>query len=281
VHESFATAFGRALDRRRVSMTWLRDRLAARGHPVSLASLSYWRSGQRVPTRVESLDALGEVEALLDVAPGTLAALAREARHDRRAPAPFDGLVLGGGADTLRGERDVDRVLFHMVVDVDRPGRVITAEVTQVFVAAREGVRGVSMFIGPDGDGATNSTAVEAVSGCRIGTPQDRGDGIRSVWLDFDRPCRAGESVVTVTRVVDAGDQAAAETEYGIVAEQRLEECFLLVRFHPDAVPARAWVAFQEGAAEAEWEVELDGRRSVHYRQTGFGPGVARVRWAW
>jgi hypothetical protein len=281
VPETFATAFGRALERRQVSMSALRDRLEARGHRVSLATLSYWRSGDRVPTRHDSLDALGEIEALLDVPAGALAALARTERRARAAPAPFDALALGTASGEVRGERDVDRVLFHLVVDVDRAARVVTSTATQLFVAARDGVTGVSMFVGPDADGVHNSSRVEALSGCRIGAVAERADGIRTVRLEFDGPCRAGDSVLTETRVVDVGSHVDEETEYGLVAEQRLEECLVWVRFGAGERPRRCWAAYQEADVAEEWEVDLAGRSSVHHRQTGFGPGTLRIRWEW
>jgi hypothetical protein len=279
--ETFAQAFAEALDRRGASLTWLRDRLAARGYRISLATLSYWRSGHRVPTRDESLDALAEIEALLDVRDGALDALARAGRRDRSTPTPFDRLALGVRDGEVRGEHDVDRVLMHLSVDVDRAGRSFESTVTQLFVAARDGVEGVSMFIGPDPDGESNSTRVEALTGCRIGPVDDRADGIRTVRLEFERPCQTGESVLVQTRVVDHGPHVEAETEYGVVAEQRLEDCLVLVRFQPDEVPTRCWVAYQEGTVEDEWEVDLAGRTSVHLRQTAFGPGTCRVRWEW
>lgn len=279
--ESFAGAFGAALDRRRVSLTWLRDRLAARGYRVSLATLSYWRSGQREPARHESLDALSEIETLLDVPGGSLSALARDRRRRHARPAPFDTLVLGVAEGDLTGEPDVQRVLFHLTVDVDRANRRIESLAAQMFVAARDGVTGVSMFVGPDADGLGNSSRVEAVSGCRIGPIELRPDGINTAWLEFERPCRAGESVLTVTRVVDAGPQVLEETEYGLVAEQKLEECLLHVRFRDDDVPVRCWSGYQEGSIEDEWAVDLTDTSSVHQRQTAFGPGIVRVRWEW
>ena len=42
----FAQAFAEALERRAVSLAWLHQRLVERGHPVSPAALSYWRSGE-------------------------------------------------------------------------------------------------------------------------------------------------------------------------------------------------------------------------------------------
>ena len=278
---TFASAFAQALENRHASLSWLRDRLASRGYRISLATLSYWRAGHRLPARQESLEALSEIEALLDLPDGVLGALAQDRRQHRPQPVPFDQLALGVTDGLLCGEADVARVLFHLTVDVDRSRQRIVSTVTQMFVAVRDGVTGVSMFVGPDADGATNSSRVEAVTGCRLGAVEDRDDGIRSVWLDFDRSYAAGESVLVQTRIVDAGPFVADETEYGVVAEEKLEDAMILVRFQPDDVPSRCWIAFEEGALEDEREVELAGLTSVHQRQTAFGPGVCRVRWEW
>ena len=61
-------AFADALRRRGVSLAWLHQRLVERGHPVSPAALSYWRSGRSQPERGTSRDALVEIERLLRVA---------------------------------------------------------------------------------------------------------------------------------------------------------------------------------------------------------------------
>src|ERR1700709_876864 len=72
VPRSFPDAFAEALQRRGVSLAWLHQRLVERGHPVSPAALSYWRSGRSQPERGTSRDALAEVERLLRVVPGSL-----------------------------------------------------------------------------------------------------------------------------------------------------------------------------------------------------------------
>jgi hypothetical protein len=278
--EDFAAAFGAALERRRTSLSRLRDRLYDRGHHISLATLSYWRSGDRIPTRPVSMEALSEIESLLDVKDGYLTDLAVRARRDRSVPTPFDALALGQEPGRLFGERDVDRILFHMTVDVDRAAEEIVSTVTQLFVATKDGVRGVSMFVGPDPDGRNNRSRVEALTGCRIAAVNDHDGAIRVAQLDFGRACRAGESVLTQTRVVDAGPWVLDEHEYGIVAEQRLEECLLLVRFIGSS-PRRCWAGYQEGSSDEEWAVDLHGDAAAHVRETAFGPGVCRIRWEW
>src|SRR5690242_12086029 len=68
----FPQAFADALVQRGVSLAWLHERLVERGHPVSPAALSYWRSGRSQPERRTSRDALVEIERLLRVEPGHL-----------------------------------------------------------------------------------------------------------------------------------------------------------------------------------------------------------------
>ena len=48
-HPGFPEAFADALAMRGVSLAWLHQRLVERGHPVSPAALSYWRSGRSEP----------------------------------------------------------------------------------------------------------------------------------------------------------------------------------------------------------------------------------------
>jgi len=69
---AFPEAFADALRRRGVSLAWVHQRLVERGHPVSPAALSYWRSGRSQPERGTSRDALIEIELLLRVPPGAL-----------------------------------------------------------------------------------------------------------------------------------------------------------------------------------------------------------------
>src|SRR3954464_5678019 len=84
----FPEAFAAALRRRGVSLAWLHERLIERGHPVSPAALSYWRSGRSQPERGTSRDALVEIEHLLRVTPGEL--LSRLGPSRRPGPRPAE-----------------------------------------------------------------------------------------------------------------------------------------------------------------------------------------------
>ena len=87
-HPGFPEAFAEALSRRGVSLSWLHQRLVERGHPVSPAALSYWRSGRSQPERGTSRDALIEIELLLRVPPGAL--LSRLGPSRRPGPRPAE-----------------------------------------------------------------------------------------------------------------------------------------------------------------------------------------------
>ncbi len=87
VEGAFAQAFADALERRAVSLVWLHQRLVERGHPVSPAALSYWRSGRSQPERGTSRDALVEIERLLRVVPGSLVAKLGPSRRPGPRPA--------------------------------------------------------------------------------------------------------------------------------------------------------------------------------------------------
>lgn len=289
----FADAFTEALEARGVGLTWLRDRLTQRGHTVSLGALSYWRSGQREPSRRVSLEAVDVIEEVLGVQPTTLSGHLRG--RGRSGPTPFDelvGLARRVGQDRgLVGEDEVDRLAFELVVDVGPDRRITQIRATQVFVATVDGAAGVTMFVAPGvGTGETefvgltdyeHDTVLRAVSGCSVEGVVNVVDGISAARLVFDRPLALGESVITEVVMVPVTDEAAFDAQWGVVAEQRLEHCTVWVRFHPDRLPRRSWVGFQEAGIEHEWPVALDGGTGLLHRQTDFGPGLCTARWEW
>ena len=70
--EAFAGALRDAINAKDVTLSWLQRQLKRRGNRVSMATLSYWRSGARRPEGVQSLAALADIEDLLGLADGDL-----------------------------------------------------------------------------------------------------------------------------------------------------------------------------------------------------------------
>src|SRR5919198_1269046 len=73
--DAFPTALRAAIQASGLSLDRIQYRLRSRGVSVSVTALSYWQSGRRRPERAESLAALGHLESVLGVAPGSLMAL--------------------------------------------------------------------------------------------------------------------------------------------------------------------------------------------------------------
>ncbi len=281
---SFGEALAAAMRRRGIALSQLRERLEGRGHKVSLTALSYWRSGQRTPDRVSSLEAIAEAEAILGLKHGELLnRLPSPSRRRAGSPVPFDELLLGyATAEPAVTEDDVHRVSAHLAADLDATGALLGGRLRQVVVADREGVSGYTLFHGPAATDEENRTLVLPVAGCTVEDVRDLEHGIRSTRIVFERPLRLGEAAMTEVEVRNADDAPPdRDQEYAFAAEQRLEEAVVWVRFHADRVPARVWLFFSEAGLRHEWEVSLDGARSVHHRQTDFGPGTLGARWEW
>ena len=75
--DDFANALRDAINAKPVTLSWLQRQLKARGNRVSMATLSYWRSGARRPEGVQSLAALSDIEELLGLDVGALSRLLR------------------------------------------------------------------------------------------------------------------------------------------------------------------------------------------------------------
>ena len=285
---AFAAAITSALSHAGVGLTELRDRLTAKGHPISLTTLSYWRSGQRLPERPSSLEALAAVEAILGLAPGALARLvpgsaARRIGHVER----FDRIMAPPVIEpkdetTFLGESDVSRVSTQVTIDVGRHRQVDKYTVRRLFVANRDGADGVTVFLGTDEESGAEAVQFRAIAGCTIEEMVQPAKKVRRVRLLFPRPLRLGESALTEVEITHSDEyDLGLVDDYSILAEQRLEEALVWVNFDPESVPAKCWMYFEERGLKHEWPVDLTDTTGVHQRQRDFGPGEVGIRWEW
>lgn len=125
----FACLLRRAIADSDLTLRDLRDRLAARGAPVSLSSLSTWQSGTSRPERLASLHVIAQLEEVLGLPAGRL----REAlgpRSARTRPTRGEPLL---GADSWPMPQRVARLLHALdssPVDPRQPDR-LTHRLTQ------------------------------------------------------------------------------------------------------------------------------------------------------
>lgn len=219
----FAEALRAAIVARGLTLDRLAHRLLLRGHPVSVASLSYWSRGLRVPERPESIEALGVLEEALRLPPGALRTLLAPAAPARRrtrrtsAPLPVDQLwgsdeepvsrVLAAVGTPYEGRRTVS---LHDRYRLDEAGREVACRITAVIEATMDDVDRILVIYGDDTGGRRTPT-LRVVGGARPGRcRRDRGAGV-SVWeLWLDRILDTGErSVVEYELDLGTGSGAA------------------------------------------------------------------------
>jgi hypothetical protein len=197
----FPRAFADALERRGVSLAWLHAHLAARGHRVSPAALSYWRSGRSQPERSTSREALVEIERLLRVAPGAL--VDRLGPSRRPGPRPGDKSVRELFADAPGMHEALRAVGFeglydelveqlrHLTVDVDASGRASGVQMRALMQARRDGARRTPLIVTLDAAG--RAPDFQPVAGCSLGRQYtDVDGGVFAAELLVDRAARAG-----------------------------------------------------------------------------------------
>ncbi|KQZ23070.1 hypothetical protein [Microbacterium sp. Root553] len=73
----FAAALRAAISERGITLARLRSQLIDDGNPVSMATLSYWRSGDRQPEGAQSLSVVDGIEDRLGLHRGHLGGLLR------------------------------------------------------------------------------------------------------------------------------------------------------------------------------------------------------------
>ncbi len=289
--ETFAARLTRVLAERERSLTWLRRRLAERGHSVSLATLSYWRRGRREPERAASLDAVEAIEEILDLQRGELKAAIGPSR--RNSPSESERPDTAQDIDMLAGQA-VDHGLaelglalgqvaegsIHLTVDVDAAGRERRLTSRALIRATRDGVRRVpiGMIFGVP---TPDALRFEALAGAQVGRVHHNADhGVHLAELVLDRELRMNESALVEHRI-ELGDGIPSQREYHHYLMSRVHEFTLWVRF-ARLRPATHCEAYQlVDGEETTSPVDMHGATSAHLVLRGFGPGTAGLRWAW
>jgi len=287
----FSDALRSAIAERGVSLEWLRGRLTDLGTPLSVATLSYWRSGRSQPEHQTSLEALSTLEELLFLPTGHLRSRLRPSKRS----GPFRGSkslaeIMGGstavrhaleqlGYDPEDAESMVEsstQVTF--TVDGDGFGR--SAITRSVWKAVRDGAQGQPFVFQME---AGRSTVPEfvALRGCAMGkTHIDLAAGVFGVELLLERPLVTGETAITEHQVlVPVG--AEPDPFYEVYVTRRLSEVVLWIQFDPDRMPAHCEAYTEDPRSLGRQVLTLRGSTSAHHVVRNFGPGKVGIRWRW
>lgn len=279
----FADTLRRAIEQRGLSLDRIHAHLQHRGAPVSVATLSYWKSGRSEPGRRSSLTTLAHLEEVLELRRGELVGVLPPARERarRHRVRELESLWSEDSATAVLGRLDtqwdaeLDRVMFHDRVRVGADRRTRSVAVRQAMRARCDGPDRRVLLHQQD-DPTVPLPRLTALRGARLGrVEREPQGGVIGAELHFCQPLRRGETVILEYEI--AWDEGPYEVEYVRRLRTPLRELLLEVEFHPDARPESVTAFTQEREALVGLDVEHRAT-VVHADNT---PGSAGLRWAW
>lgn len=283
--ETFAGRLSEAMSAKRATLKGLSAQLERLGESVSVATLSYWRSGGRHPSH-SAAPAIEAVEELLGVPRGELVDLALRGPRKARIPAqevsPYTVPSIDRACDELAEELgDTDDlftpVLFtaRLAVSKDWTRGVSTrsnvarthggADLTHVveYIAIPGGTDAPPIAMA-----ATGMSLVDMIA-----HPDGEVFGFRYELLG---PVASGG----LAHFSSTYDVPLTELVHGEAFNRPVREVVLALEFDAEAAPE--WVEEIEGwDPDAEGKlIPLFGRRSIVVSRSHFGPGLFALRWS-
>lgn len=285
---AFAAALRAAIAARGITLARLQSLLVSDGNPVSVATLSYWRSGDRQPEGALSLAVVEGLEDRLGLSRGHLASLlGPSTRLGPVAPPrlPFEGereqRELAETIAALRSapQESLRDLCTQMVVQVGRAGTVDRV-VTRSLIQATKGTIAELPLI----DMAPEQTDVVPVISDVVGGYLDR---------EYLHPGRMlSGAVIVLDELISTGETALIEFAESYppgypprqsawhATSRMAREAVIWVRFHPDALPhwCEEYIESDLGDTVTMRAVKAG---SVHAFRHGFGPGILGIRWGY
>ncbi|MFT4082519.1 MAG: hypothetical protein QM638_08015 [Nocardioides sp.] len=283
----FASALGTALERRRMSLGELHRSLQARGTPVSMATLSYWRSGRSEPEQRRSLHALAEIEEILRLDPGELESLLDQQRRRRLKPEALSRLsdrheVIRRLLGDLDFESPSDELIDREVTikyDLDAAGAPRRCTYIVVVEGLVDGACRRAMVLRVEAPGAPMPT-ITPLGGYRLGRIRhDAESGFVVAEMLLDRELYVGDTAL-LEQQIDYQGIDPDDNEFFYWAVRKMTSASLWIRFDPRKVPARCESYTVLDGVEHVEEVETFGT-GVSRTVTNFGPGTMGFRWYW
>ncbi|WP_154402560.1 helix-turn-helix domain-containing protein [Nocardioides speluncae] len=275
-----------------LSLEELAERLGKDGQGVSTSSLSAWQSGLSRPVRAASLRALSDLEVVLGVAPGSLAALLTEQEPRRRRADDktrdagvwdyrevFDRLLAKMGA-VYDDPAEPERLSRHLRVQIAADGSHRRLTVSGLVRGRRQ--PSTRLFFFSFHGSLPQVPAVVHTHGLTLNRFRGESDhGITVQEFLLDRPLAHGE-------VASVGFTIAYPPRFQsnfISARNRhhYRDIILDVHFDPARLPSRCW-AYHQIDPQGEERVlhELDGGRdgtAFQLVRLDPGPGTHGIRW--
>lgn len=286
---SFSDVFAAALSASGVSLSALQRRLVDRANPVSMATLSYWRSGLRAPEGAASLAAVEDIERLLDMPPGALLSLVPErvrlgAIHDPRNPFSEEQITqaLNETLDILDAPPlDITRELStHVVADVAADGYLRRRTARTLLQSVTPGTVEFVTYTLLSADDTIDRPDM-TVQGAQVVRDHLHASGrVYAYVLQLDQPLSLGVTTMIEVTMEGQGDYTS-QPETGAFVVRPIRDLVLWTRFHEDALPD--WLDELERTEATEETVyrPLRPQVSVHQTRRDFGPGALGIRWGY
>ncbi|MBW1640112.1 hypothetical protein G3H63_13675 [Microbacterium resistens] len=285
---AFSRELRRAIAAHGISLARLRDQLRARGNPVSVTTLSYWRSGSRRPEGPQSLAAVDELERILGLVHGSL----RELIGPTHRTGPIGGLAHPLAERNLEdataevmtalgmGNAPIVRdVSTHVVTEVGDHGDVLRRSMRSL-IQSTTGILTAFPYVELSPGMPIEPPVFRAVAGARVGHRVSHPDGeVHGVVFELDRPIGPAETALIEWELSYPPDRPSGirETGHGVARQSR--DVLLWTRFHPDAVPD--WLEEHEETPESTTRrpIALTTGTAIHQVRRRFGPGLLALSW--
>ncbi|KRF21240.1 hypothetical protein ASG90_02285 [Nocardioides sp. Soil797] len=288
----FATALRSAVDRSGLCLESIQQRLADRGVEVSVATLSYWQSGNRVPGRKRSEMVVAHLESVLGLTPRSLRVLV-PAPRPRGPVRPAEKFVLAPHFNEREAVRTIAervqarhagqqlaRISQHDVVRLDADRRMASVQIRTVARADDDGLTGmgVTQFFE---DATAGSPRLTVNSGAAIRAQHvDPAHRVIGTELEFAQALNRGDTVVLDYEISSDGP-GPRDYSYDTSCSRAIRECVVEVHFHHADLPA--WVeSFHRprDGAEVRRRVAVDALGHAHVVVIDAAPGTTGLEWS-
>jgi hypothetical protein len=287
---SFAEALDEAIALRGVTLTHLHRRLADLATPVSLATLSYWRSGRSEPERRSSIDAVHTLEEVLGVDEGSLVDRLGPPRRSAPPQPEVSVAELSGRDEAVRTalaklgftahDEELSDYAVMLILDLDDRGAARRLRSINTWRARHDGAQRTATVLTMDGE-ADPPPVFTPAGGFRVGAQVfDPDNRLHVAELLLDRPLARGELAMG-EEDIDFGGTPLADDSLSFFATRRTQQIVLWVRFDLARLPAECETVDVIDGVEITSPLSLGGGQTLFRSARGYGPGTIGIRWSW
>ncbi|WP_285728257.1 hypothetical protein [Psychromicrobium xiongbiense] len=284
---SFSDDFASALDERNLSLSRLRVLLQERGHPVPVATLSYWRSGARRPEGDRSMATVAAIEEILAVGQGRLT---RHLVGKSRRIGTVSALADPDADDALI--RDMQSILnsspaenmrtlsIQETITVDDRGAVaaVTSLLLLQCVTGRVDRLGYVQTAAEPTEEHPQLTRIVGGS-CDLVHVHPSGRAV-GFAISLATPLQVGETAMVEATMIFPRSYPVRR-EHQTFVRRPVRELIQWFRFSSADVPTWCDEVETVSGVRRTREVALDTPISIHRVRSDFGPGSLRLRWGY